>query len=87
MKVGQRAVVQPERLFKNHPAIRFHNPPAATSLFAPRGASGQVLEISGDGSEALVEIYWNPNPRTSPLSGEAWRFWIKREWFGQLLVP
>ena len=86
MKAGQKVKVQPERLFAKHPGIRFDSSQVATSAYAPRGASGEVLQVSPDGKEALVELYWNPNARAAPGTGENWRIWVKREWFGQLLA-
>jgi len=83
MQPGQRVAVQPEKLFAKHPGLRFDNSQGPITIFAPRGAEGQVLRISDDRMEALVELYWNPNGR--PGAGDSWRVWVKREWFGQLL--
>jgi len=86
MRPGTKVLVQPQRLFANHPGIRFDSSQATAVLFAPRGASGEVLRVSDDRSECLVELHWNDSGRAAPGAGHAWRIWVKREWFGQLLV-
>ena len=84
MKRGQKVTVQPQQLFGTHAAIRFEAGHGPRSISAPRGASGEVIDVSADGREALVELYWNSSGL--PGAGEQWRFWIKREFFGQLLL-
>jgi hypothetical protein len=85
MRPGHKAVVQPIRLYSNHPGIRFDKRQgSAAAQSAPRGASGQVLQVSNDGNEFLVELYWNGS--SAAAAGHVWYIWVKREWFGQLLV-
>jgi hypothetical protein len=67
-----------------HPGIRFDKSQVACSANAPKGTSGEVLRVSGDLPECLVERYWNHNAVSAPGSGEMWKIWVKREWFGQL---
>ena len=83
MKAGQKVAVQPLQIASKHPGIRFDRAQGAAMLLAPRGASGQVLQVAPDGKECLVELYWNDSGR--PGAGHTWRIWVKREWFGQLL--
>ena len=86
MRVGTKAVVQPNPLYSRHPGLRFDADQVAAAPFAPKGASGEVVRVSADGAECLVELYWNESPRAAPGRGHAWRVWVKREWFGQLFV-
>jgi len=86
MQPGQKVSVQPEKLFARHPGLRFDaSQGAVAALFAPRGAEGHVIRLSDMGMEALIELYWNANPRSAPGAGNIWRIWVRREWWYLLL--
>ncbi|MBK6356484.1 MAG: hypothetical protein IPF44_07080 [Betaproteobacteria bacterium] len=85
MMVGQKVKVSLPQLPRNHIGIRFDDSQgAAAAVSAPRGASGEVLNLSPDRSEALIELYWSGATRAAPGSGQVWRIWVKRVFFGQL---
>jgi len=83
MIIGQKVKVVLNQL--NHIGIRFDGSQGiAAAVYAPRGASGEVKEVSPDRSEALVELYWSEAPQAAPGTGHVWRIWVKRVFFGQL---
>jgi hypothetical protein len=85
MKVGQTVKVAVMQLSSRHPGIRFDDTQGSAALqTAPKGASGQVMALSPDRGEALVELYWTFAPNAAPGSGHVWRIWVKRVFFGQL---
>jgi hypothetical protein len=85
MLVGKKVRVALNQLPANHIGIRFdQRQGGAAPAFAPKGASGEVVELSSDGNEALIELYWSNVPRAAPGSGYIWRIWVKRVFFGQL---
>jgi hypothetical protein len=85
MNVGQKVRFALKQLPASHIGIRFDNRQGSAALAsAPQGASGEVIELSPDRSEALIDLYWSDSPRTAPGSGHVWRIWVKRVFFGQL---
>lgn len=85
IRIGEKVKVRIQELPSKHMSIRFDSNHPAISTFAPKGASGQVLEISANGKEVLVELYWNAHGLAVPGGGETWRIWVKTDVFGHLL--
>ena len=84
MVVGQKIKVALAQLPRNHVGIRFDSSQGAAAVSAPKGASGEVKELSPDRSEALIELYWSNTSRAAPGMGHFWRIWVKRVFFGQV---
>ena len=80
---GKKVKVALPKLFSTHQGIRFDSSQGAAAVaFAPRGASGEVKQLSPDKQEALIELYWSEGRGRG--HGHVWRIWVKRVFFGQL---
>ena len=81
IRAGKKVELRIDLLTK-HQGVRFDKNTTAAPARIPKGATGTIVKV--ESAEIQIELYSNPSH--IPGAGDTYRLWVKRPFFGILLL-